>query len=88
MVSNVQRLKKLIDVKVGNRKVRTVENAKVARAVDDALELLALRNELDRQLEAKERLIAAFLERFDVPRGARQARLRVGGRGATVRFWD
>ena len=86
MVSNVQKLKKLVDVKIGRRRPRAVENKKLAQAIEDALELLALRDEIDLQLDAKERAIAAFLERFDVPRNARKVLLRVCGRNATVKF--
>ena len=88
MVSRVQKLKKLVDVKIGRRKPRPVENKKLAQTIEDARELLALRDQIDLNHDAKERAIAAFLERFDVPRRARKATLRVGGRSVTVRFSD
>lgn len=86
MTSKVQQLKKLVDVKVGRRKVRTVENRRLARVIEDALELVALRRDIDRELERKKKAIADFVVGLDVPAGARRVTLHVGDRRAEVRL--
>jgi len=86
MVSKVQQLKKLVAVKVGRRKPRVVENRKLARAIEDAHELVELRRQLDRELERKRKIIVDYVTGLDLPPHVRKVNLYAGERRADVRL--
>lgn len=86
MGSKVQQLKKLVAIKVGRRKPRVVENRKLARAIDDAHELVELRRQLERELERKRKIIVDYVAGLDVSPHVRNVKLYAGERQADVRL--
>jgi len=87
MVSRVQQLKKLVGVKVGRAKPRVVSHKAAAAAIEDALALKGLRDQIDAELRKCESLILTFARRQGAGAG-KKATLTVGGTQATVTLRD
>lgn len=86
MASKVQQLKKLVGIKIDQRKARIVENRKLARAIDDAYELVDLRRQLERELERKKKIFADYVAGLDLPPHVRKVTFYAGERQADVRL--
>ncbi|MEE9456357.1 MAG: hypothetical protein V3W11_04305 [bacterium] len=86
MTSKVQKLKQLVAVKVGRRKPRLVESKKLARALEDAHELVELRRQVDRELARKQKIFVDYVAGLDVPPHVRKVTFYAGERQADVRL--
>ncbi len=84
MVSQVQKLKTLVAVKVGSRRPYTVNNAGAHAALDDGVALLDLRRKIDLELARCRKTLAAFVARegAKAPGMKLGERVRVGAGGA------